>query len=218
MATALLMLGTIIDAATVKSDLEKTIASKKLEYPGSYRENVNFAFDQPAKQKALVLPPGTVIKGDLVLDWSQAFSDKNIVAIVAQGDLTIEGALINDNLDGGPYLFVSGNLKARRIDKGGAFVTVLGNVDVSGPILCEYNHGCLRVAGDLKCEWLLNLDHDVSVSGKTHGVSLNGDSDDLRQALVPEIFADDDPDTIWPEGDLVRKRIAAGLPLLKRKP
>jgi len=217
MATALLMLGTIIDAATTKADLEKTIASRQLEYPGSYRSIVSYTFDEPANQKALVLPPGTVIKGDLVLDWSDTFSDKNIVAIVAQGDLTIEGSLINDSLDGGPFLFVAGNLKAKRIDKGGAFVTILGNADVAGPVLCEYNHGSLKIAGNLKAEWLLNVDHDVSVSGKTDGVSLNGDSDDLREALVPEVFADDDPDTIWPECDIIRKRIAAGLPVLKKK-
>ncbi|MBI1321808.1 hypothetical protein GC170_01275 [bacterium] len=217
MATALIMLGTIVDAATVKADLEKTIASRKLEYPGSYTECVSYAFEEPAKQKALVLPQGTVIKGDLLLDWSKAFSEKNIVAIVAEGDLTIEGALINENLDGGPFLFVKGDLKAKRIDKGGAYVIVLGDVQASGPVLCEYNHGGLRVAGDLKSEWLLNVDHDVIVFGKTHGGSLNGDEDDLRESLVPEVFADDDPDTIWPECDIIRKRIAAGMPVLKKK-
>ncbi len=217
MATALLMLGTIVDAATVKADLNKTIAARQLEYPGSYREYVSYAFEEPAKQKALVLPPGTVIKGDLRLDWSKAFSEKNVVAIVAEGDLTIEGAMINENLDGGPFLFVAGDLKAKRIDKGGAFAIVLGDVHVSGPVLCEYNHGCLRVVGDLTAEWLLNVDHDVSVFGKTHGISLNGDEDDLREALVPEVFADDDPDTIWPECDIIRKRLAAGQPVLKKK-
>lgn len=217
MATALLMLGTIVDAATVKADLEKTIAARQVQYPAAYREYVSYAFEEPAKQKALVLPPGTVIKGDLRLDWSKAFSEKNVVAIVAQGDLKIEGALVNKSLDGGPFLFVAGNLEAKRIDKGGAFVNVLGNVKVSGPALCEYNHGCLMIGGDLTAEWLLNVDHDVTISGKMHGLSLNGDEDDLRESLVPEVFSDDDPDTTWPEFDLIRKRIADGMPVLKTK-
>ncbi len=217
MATALLMLGTIVDAATVKADLEKTIASRQLLYPSAYRDYVSYAFEDPANQKALVLPAGTVIKGDLLLDWSKALHEKNIVAIVAQGDLKIEGALINTNLDGGPFLFVAGDLEAKRIDKGGAFVTILGDVKLSGTALCEYNHGCLMIGGDLTTELLLNVDHDVTVSGKTIGLSLNGDEDDLREALVPEVFPEDDPDANWPDCDLVRKRIAAGQPILKKK-
>jgi hypothetical protein len=215
MGAALLMLGSIVDAASAKTEIEKSIVAKQPVYASSFREFAKYAFDEPARNKALILPPGTVIKGDLILDWSKELTAQNVVAIVAQGDLKIEGSLINTNFDGGPFLFVAGKLEAKRIDKRGAFVAVLGDVRLKGPSLCEYNHGGLLIGGDLTAEWLLNLDHDVTVSGQTHGPSLSGRGDDLREALVPEVFGDDDPENGWPEGDLIRKRIAAGAPVLR---
>lgn len=215
MAVSLLMMGTIVDAAVVRADLEKAIAGRNLKYPAAFRECLDFAFDDPMRQKVLILPPGTKIEGNLHVEWSKELQVKNVVAIVAMGDLKVEGSVINDDHDGGPMMFVVGDLVAKSIDKRGAFMVILGNVRLSGPALCEYNHGGLRIGGDLTTELLLNLDHDVLVSGRTIGKSLTGREDDLRSSLVSDVFSSDDPDDSWPDTDLVRKRIAAGHTLLR---
>lgn len=216
MAAALLMLGTIVDGTTAKAELERIIAESKPTYLASYREFVKYGIEKPASQKALLLPADTVIKGDLLLDFSEELEEKNVVAIVALGNLKVEGAIVNSNLEFGPMLFVAGNLEAKRIDKGGSFVATLGDVRLSGPALCEYNHGGLLIGGDLTTELLLNLDHDVTVSGKTIGVSLTLGTDDLREALRPELFPDDDPENGCPDTKLLREHIAAGRPLLRQ--
>ncbi len=38
----------------------------------------------------------------------------------------------------------------------------------------------------------------------------------MRTLLVPDVFEDpDDPEDEWPEGDLIRERLLAGLPVLR---
>jgi hypothetical protein len=99
------------------------------------------------------------------------FAEKRIAAFVAQGDPKNEGAIIDTNLGGGSYRFVAGNLEAQRIDKGGTFVSMPGSFEHAGIVLCEYNHGFLLIGGDLTTDHRLIVEHDVTVSGKSIGVS-----------------------------------------------
>lgn len=214
---SILSLGMILGVATIREELLQAIDRQAMKHPAEFRECVKILADTYPRGNVLVLPAGTEIKGDLVLDWGEAYEKQKIVAVVARGDLRVSGTVRNADLDGGPALFVLGNLHARRIDKGGAFLTILGRVEVEDYVLCEYNHGSFRVGGDLKCKVLLELDHDVLISGKTIGRSLSWNDDDLREVLVPEVFdLAGDPETTLPDGALLRKRIAAGLPILKK--
>jgi hypothetical protein len=211
-----LSLGMIIEVASMRAELAQRIDERNVKYPLAFQEILQYTLKDTANGRVLVLPPGTEIKGDLEVDWTDEFAQQRIVAIVARGDLRVEGTVRNADLDGGPLLFVAGNLRARHIDKGGAFFVILGNVELDGVAVCEYNHGGLRVGGDLKAQALLQLDHDVLVCGKTVGCSLSEREDDLREALVPEVFdLADDPEATSPDGRLLRKRIAAGLPILR---
>ncbi|MFO0888360.1 MAG: hypothetical protein U0790_04335 [Isosphaeraceae bacterium] len=214
---AILSLGMIVGVNSIRDELLQAVERRGLKHPAAFREYVTILGSEYPRRNVLVLPPGTEIKGDLELDWSDDLEKRNIVAIVARGDLRVTGTIRNTNLDGGPFLFVAGDLRAARIDKGGACISVLGRVEVEDYVLCEYNHGGFRVGGDLKCKALLILDHDVLISGNTAGRSLSWDDEDLREELVPEVFdLADDPDTTLPDAALIRKRIAAGLPILKK--
>jgi len=214
--SSLLSAGLIVAVSTIRGELLEAIQRRAVEHTGEFREFVKILTDEYPRANVLVLPAGTEIKGDLDLDWGEPYKDKNFVAIVAKGDLRVSGTIRNTNLDGGPYLFVAGNLRALRIDKGGAPCAILGRVEVDDYILCEYNHGLLRIGGDLKSKALLNLDHDVLIGGKTTGRVLSWNDDDLRETLVPEVFDPaDDPETSLPEAARIRKRIAAGLPVLR---
>ena len=81
--------------------------------------------------KALVLPAGTEIAGDLDLDHD-LFAENKISTVAALGPLIIQGRLINADSEGGPFLFVDGDLSARQIEKGGSSFIVLGNVACPG--------------------------------------------------------------------------------------
>jgi hypothetical protein len=213
---SILTLGTIVAVSSIRAELAQLIERRGLKHPAAFQEFVDAILNDYPNRRVLVLPPGTEIKGDLVVDWTKELEKERIVAVVARGDLTVRGTIRNANLDGGPLLFVAGKLRAQHIDKGGACFVLLGNVELDGYALCEYNHGVLRVGGDLKSKALIGLDHDVFVSGKTIGKSLLWREADLREALVPEVFdLDDDPEATLPDGKRIRKRIASGQPLLK---
>jgi hypothetical protein len=213
---SLLALGIVAEVSILRAEMTQMIDRAKLEYAAEFREWLDIAFDDPVHQRVLVLPPDTVVNGDLEVDWSDALRGKQIVAIVARGDLTVKGNVRNADLEGGPLLFVGGTLRARHLDKGGANFVILGNVELEGIALCEYNHGVLRVGRDLKAQALINLDHDVLVSGKTSGKAASSEESALREVLVPEVFdLANDPEATWPDSSLIRKRMAAGKPVLR---
>ncbi len=213
---SVLSLGMIVGVSAIREELLQSIEQRKLKYPSAFREVVTILSKEYPRANVLVLPPDTEIKGDLEVDWLDTYEKAKVVAIVARGDLRVTGTLRNANLDGGPFLFVAGNLRATRIDKGGALVAVLGRVEVDDYILCEYNHGGFQIGGDLKCKALLNLDHDVLISGMATGRVLSWNDEDLRSELVSEVFdLVDDPEATLPDAALIRKRIAAGLPVLR---
>lgn len=215
-APSIFDLGTIELVSSLRADLDERIQRRKLEYPAAFREATGWVLDTYPHQKALVLLGDTAFGGDLTLDWTPEFEQNEVVAIIARGNLDVKGTVRNTNLDGGPLLFVDGNLTARHLDKGGAPIVVLGDLKLSGVGLCEYNHGALRVAGNLDAPLFLSIDHDAMICGKTRGVFLS-DGDDFREVLVPEVFdLADDPDAEWPDTTRLRRHIAEGRPILKR--
>ncbi|HVG07422.1 MAG TPA: hypothetical protein VNM67_06935 [Thermoanaerobaculia bacterium] len=122
--------------------------------------------------------------------------------------------MLNRNSDTGPLLFVGGRLQARNVIKGGSRVIVLGDVEASGLVIGDYNHGTIHIRGDLRAQAFILLDHDGYVHGKTHAPKL-GDMDDPREILVPEVFEDEDEEWPSPNVDWLWARQRAGLPILK---
>jgi hypothetical protein len=72
------------------------------------------------------------------------------------------------------------------------------------------------VGGDLVSEGLIAIDQSVGVSGSIHGPRILWGEMLTRDFLVPEVFgAPDDPNDDFPDGDIIRERLARGLPVLK---
>jgi len=127
----------------------------------------------------------------------------------------VRGRILNADSDGGPFLFVDGNVATSDVVKGGASFTILGSLKSAGLVFCDYNHGQLLVAGDIDTPALIVNDQEVEVGGRITGRVISEDTGDMRAQLVPEVFSDpDDPDDDWPDILLVRERLAAGLPIL----
>ncbi|MFO1087806.1 MAG: hypothetical protein U1E21_24860 [Reyranellaceae bacterium] len=210
----LLQHGELVPLDQIAPMLLERIAATALAEPAVFSEWIeHLAADNPGGN-AIVLRPDATPIGDLQIDWTDECRRHRICAVAALGDVRVAGAITNANLDGGPLLFVGGDLEATRIEKGGANVVVLGSVKAAGVVLCEYNHGVLRIGGDLDCEALIVLDQDVLVQGSVRAPHLDWDEGDLRDHLVAEVFDDDDSDL--PDGTIIRKRLAAALPVLKQ--
>jgi hypothetical protein len=192
-------LGALHPVAEVKQLLLKRIEETielngdRNSYPEFFAEFVRAHFENYSKKTALVLPPGTSIEGDLVLDWDVDWVKQHQVGgIVCDGDLAVNGSVINRSLEGGPLLFVAGALKVEHAIKGGAPFLVLGNLRAGGIVVGEYNDGVIRIGGDLEARAYLLLDHDGFVRGEVRARQHSDEDGDWRDVLVPELFDDGD--------------------------
>ena len=185
---------------------------ERYSYPESFAEHIRLHFQRHKSAQILVLADGTDIKGDLVLDWQEAFAaEHNIGAVVCDGDLTVSGDILNAMLEGGLLLFVSGNLQVDNLIAAGSTVIVLGSVLAGGLVVGVYNDGVMRIGGDLKAAAYLLLDHDGFVRGQVEAVSHSDDDGDWCEVLLPHVF--DDEDDFHPNVDKLRACQKAGLPI-----
>jgi hypothetical protein len=211
----LLALGRIVALDELAASLKVRIEDKGLGPPRSFvRWAEQILVDHP-EGKGLVLEATTALPGDLEID-DEGLAEHGITTIAVFGDLTVNGRLINADSDGGPFLFVDGNLIAGQIEKGGASFIILGSVACRGVVFCDYNHGALLIGGDLSGEAIITCDQEVHAGGEIRGPVISDDLGNMRDMLVPEVFEDpDDPEDEFADGALIRARLAEGLPVLK---
>lgn len=166
---------------------------ERYSYPESFAEYVRAQFKYYPQYQVLMLPAGTKIDGDLVIDWAEDWVEQNnICAIVCEGDLTVTGDVINKMLEGGVLLFVEGDLAVNNLIKGGATVMVLGSVCSRGLVVGEYNDGVLRIGGDLDAVAFFLLDHDGFVRGETRARKYTDDDGEWQDLLVSQVFTDEE--------------------------
>lgn len=214
---SLLDLGRLATIAEAAAEFERLVALRNLFDPKPFAAWADhIRVDEPGGT-ALILPAGTIVPGDLELDYDNPDVETHrIGSILALGDITIEGRLLNLDGDGGPFLLTGGNLKAHEIIKGGASIVTLGSVTSDGPLFCNYSHGTMQICGDVHAPLVLLNDHEILVTGTINGRTVSSDTCSLRDVLVPEVFFDpDDEDDEWPEGGLIVERLLAGLAVLK---
>ena len=171
--------------------------------------------DHPGK-RALILPAGSVVDGELFLDGDAGDPALDLVsAIVVLGDLTVQGRILNESPDNGDFLLVAGNLTAHGIIKGASSIVVLGTIRCDGIVFCDYCPGSLVAGGNLVAPLVISNDHDLAIGGSVEGLLISSELGNMRTMLVASVFADpDDLDDEWPDANLVRQRLESGLPLL----
>lgn len=209
--------GHVCPLSEMRTELLKAISSKletgrSADTVDCFSEFVTNETSLHSKGNALVLPAGTKLEGDLILERFAPWAEINkIAAIVCRGNLEITGDILNKTLEHGPMLFVDGSLTVNSLHKAGSTVIVLGNLQATELVIAEYNDGVLRVAGDLQAAALLILDHDCYVAGETKALYLNSDECSLREHLFENVFVDDDEDI--PDSSLLLRCYKAGLPI-----
>lgn len=213
--TPLIALGQTMALDELARELTHRIEQRGLGPPRSFvRLTEQILVDHP-ESKGLVLSGNTALPGDVDIDYDELL-EAGITTIAILGDFTVQGRLVNSGGDGGPFLFVDGNLSAGQIEKAGANFIVLGNVDCRGVIFCDYNPGVLLVGGDISASALITCDQEVHAGGEIKGPVVSDELGNMREMLVPEVFAEpDDPEDEFADGALVRARLEAGLPVLR---
>lgn len=141
--------------------------------------------------------------------------------LVVDGNLTVNGSILNTNEDGGPTLVVTGKTTARSLLAGGAFINFRGPAQFSEAIHSQYNHGELYFEGPVKAPLLINSDHALSLmhsSGKS-GIRTyfsNEEHEDWNGVDVPATVKP----VVRPEFttiDAIRDAIRQAKPVLKQQ-
>ncbi|MBL8518668.1 MAG: hypothetical protein JNM76_17015 [Betaproteobacteria bacterium] len=198
----------------MRTNLKDRIRRRVKQHPAVFNEFIDHVLDRDDK-KVLVCPANEFVLGGLKLEWTEALVASRVACILFEGNLDVTGMLSNESLSGGPMLIVDGDLHCGALDKGGAYLLVLGDLICEGVVLCEYNDGVLRVGGAVQAQALISLDQDVYVEGGVQCPYLDWE-DDLRAAMVDEAFdLENDPEAVTPDGDRIRQRLRAGAPILR---
>lgn len=167
--------------------------------------------------------------GDLSLDndlWLDYEKGWNEIGMIVTGDLTVNGNILNTNINSGPFLVVLGNLKAKNLLSGGGEIYIEKNADIEEVCVGEYNDGVLAIKGELRAQLFINDDHCSNI-GKTECPVWDCDDPPasgrlkLSALLVDEIEIEqrDDPYEheyvdVYAE---ILPRFKQGLPLLRKK-
>ena len=162
---------------------------------------------QPSS-KATVLVAGPLhVSGDLLVDWSKDFDAA--VGLIVEGDLTVDGAIVNTNLNDGPFLLVTGTTNARTLYAGGAEFRFEGESTFSDAVIGCYNDGYARFAGDLHAPVVIAEDHAFDFWGAAppYFDPFNGEGDISDWSFLgPDVCPDadrSDPSAIDVERDLL---------------
>lgn len=209
-------MGTPAALDSVVRDFKARIAAADLEGCGPFLDWVEQILVDHPEKTALVLPPGTLIEDDLILESDAEPFTCGYSCIVAAGDLTVTGRIYNSDVESGPSLLVAGHLKAGDIVKAASGIVVLGSVDVGGVTVCDGDNGAFLVGGHFNTGGLIDCDHEILFVGEVKGTVASDDLGNMRALLVEDVFEEpEDASNEWPEGDLIRDRILAGLPVFR---
>jgi len=136
-----------IDMPTLTDDGQMLLAMT-LQMFAKEKQNT-FCMDTHTHQGDLELPKEES-QNNAVLNLLEA---KNIRVIFVDGDLTVQGDLLNDSYSTRCFLIVTGNLTINNWLRGDMHTFIGGNVNAGGAIIGEYNDSALFVGGDLRADY-----------------------------------------------------------------
>ena len=102
------------------------------------------------------------LSGNLLLDSVSEWDGHQGLVVI--GDLTVTGNIVNEDIEGGAFLYVSGRLKASNLIAGGACITVSDGAEIDELILAHYNDGVLHIGGETKAGLVISDDHATSIT------------------------------------------------------
>lgn len=158
-------------------------------------------FDQYGEddRKVRYYEKSAVIEGDIDLD--ALYYKDNVAGIFAKQDLTVNGTIINWEIDTtAAFLAVGRDLRCCNLVAGCADIRVRRDLKADGVIVSTYNHGYMEVSRDVIARYLIIDDHTTIVGRKvkaagwkeaSNAIAELPDSDwagEIRDELKDEFF------------------------------
>jgi len=88
-----------------------------------------------------------------------------LCGLVVDGDLEVDGSVLNREMDFGPFLLVTGKLTAGNMGCGGSRVLVGGDLEIEHGLFGFYNHGAIQIEGDARVPVVLSEEHLIRFAG-----------------------------------------------------
>jgi hypothetical protein len=155
------------------------------------------------------------------------YDDRRIRMLVWEGDLVIEGDLVDDHFELLPLLVVTGDLSVRNWLRGGIPGFVGGSVRAAGFIVGHYNDSALFVGGDLTAAGYIRrakpypdfpdiAPHQIGGRIDARQFDLLAASDaELIEAFVDDVVSRDGED-VYLDENAILERSSAGLAVWRR--
>lgn len=159
------------------------------------------------------------------------YEQRKIGALIIEGDLTIDGDLIDDYWEQFLFLIVTGNLRLRNWLRGGMTSFIGGDLVATGYLACEYNDGGLFVGGDLQAAGYIHSrrpypdmadlqPHQIGGRILAPRFDMSSDSltlEDIGQAFDPDALEQDEDGNHCYSPWKILERSTAGLPVWRKQ-
>lgn len=163
-----------------------------------------------------------LLEGNIViesgLDLEAVCWPLDTYGMIVDGNLTVNGVIYQPEMDSGPALFVTGNVKAKSLSKGGAEFYIKGDLIVEQTIYGYYNHGSLKVEGNTEAVTIFAEDHYFKFKGDVQGLIINtgevegAEADyETTEPLLDELVNNED----YSHSEIVLQYINKGKHILK---
>lgn len=99
--------------------------------------------------EVIVFEGDTLLTHDLILDfaadsWPASEQGNEVLGLIVTGDLVVDGAILNYDIDCSPFLIVQGNLRARTIDKGSSMSRGILPITWTICLILSYQNSTIR--------------------------------------------------------------------------
>ncbi|MEN7551723.1 hypothetical protein AAG747_27655 [Rapidithrix thailandica] len=152
------------EPATLPETPSKEISKQVMSYQEAIGKYGIVEFPYQRKDCSVVVLMGDVtVNGDLDSQWLKTQIkdlDKDSYMVLIDGNVTIEGNLIDDGLN---FLFITGNLRCDYIFSADGYIDVLGKGDIKYGLAGEYNDGHIGIYGETQVPFVFNNDHDINI-------------------------------------------------------
>lgn len=152
--------------------------------------------------------------GDLELDFER-FDHS---ALVVDGDLDVDGSVLITTNWGGPFLLVTGSLRAHNVVAGDGEIRIDGDADIAGLLLGVNNDGYLSIGGATRARLVMNDDHAMDIKTASPLWSLRDwpAGMPLSEHLHRDVPVERDDDGVeHADNELLIARMRDGLPVVR---
>lgn len=126
-------------------------------------------------------------KGDLMIEKDLILELDDVTGYIIDGNLAVNGNIVNEEGDYGPTFYVKGNVTCRSLLIGGSPTHITGNVTAEEVIMLHYNHGWMKCPGLFTAPVMIVEDYHFIPDHKNISSYYYNDEDPVSEVAEEDI-------------------------------